>query len=248
VRSRLEGILLTATIACAAAWADGPPVTPVAAAPGPVAPSPQEVRAAVATLRTDPNLGGEKKIKSLHWTTSSEKESDPTPVPNWFLGFLEFLSRFSSLLLWAAGAVLVAISIVWIGRALSTRVSAAPIPSPKVSRVRGMDISPESLPADIGAAALSLLEAGRNRDALSLLYRGALSRAVHRYGVTIGESYTEGEALRAVNGTLDPPRAAYIADLIATWQRAVYAGEAVMHDSVARLCRTFMPTLDGAAA
>ena len=147
-----------------------------------------------------------------------------------------------------AGAVLVAISIVWIGRALSTRVSAAPIPSPKVSRVRGMDISPESLPADIGAAALSLLEAGRNRDALSLLYRGALSRAVHRYGVTIGESYTEGEALRAVNGTLDPPRAAYIADLIATWQRAVYAGEAVMHDSVARLCRTFMPTLDGAAA
>jgi hypothetical protein len=243
VRLRFEGLVLASLAACSAAhslaWAD--------AAPDAVAPSSEEVRAAIATLRNDPNLGGEKKIKSLHWS-GKEKPATPTAAPAWLLGLLEFLSRFSSLLLWVVGAVLVAVSIVWIGRALGTRVSAVPLPSPKISRVRGLDISPESLPADIGAAALGLLEAGRNRDALSLLYRGALSRAVHRYGVVIGESYTEGEALRAVNGTLDAPRAAYFAELIAIWQRAVYAGEAVMHESVARLCRTFMPTLDGAAA
>jgi hypothetical protein len=111
-----------------------------------------------------------------------------------------------------------------------------------------MDISPESLPEDIGAAALALLEAGRTRDALSLLYRGALSRAVHRHGVLIGESYTEGEALKAVRAKLDPSRADYFADLVGVWQRAVYAGEAVLPEPIARLCRSFVPALEGAAA
>jgi hypothetical protein len=109
-----------------------------------------------------------------------------------------------------------------------------------------LDIRPTSLPADIGAAALALLDAGRARDALSLLYRGALSRAVHRHGALIGESYTEGEALKAVNARLDPPRVAYFTDLVALWQRAVYAGESAPHERISSLCAAFAPTLDGA--
>ncbi len=93
-----------------------------------------------------------------------------------------------------------------------------------------------------------LLEAGRPRDALSLLYRGALSRAVHRYGVAIDESFTEGEALRAVNERLEPPRAAYVSDLVGVWQRVVYAGEDRRTGGDRRLCRGFLPALDGAAA
>jgi hypothetical protein len=113
--------------------------------------------------------------------------------------------------------------------------------------VQGLDIRPESLPENIGAAALELLEAGREREALSLLYRGALSRAVHRYGLPILPSATEGEALRAVNATLDPPRAAYFADLVALWQRAVYAGELVSAKPIDRLCRGFATSLEGSA-
>ena len=82
---------------------------------------------------------------------------------------------------------------------------------------------------------------------LSLLYRGALSRAVHRYGIAILPSATEGEALRAVNATLDPSRAAYFSDLVTLWQRAVYAGELALREPIDRLCRGFAASLEGAA-
>jgi hypothetical protein len=111
-----------------------------------------------------------------------------------------------------------------------------------------MDIRPESLPDDIGTAALALAEAGKTREALSLLYRGALSRAVHRFGVSIGESYTEGEALRAVGARLDTARVSYFTDLVGIWRRAVYAGERMTADRVRPLCRGFRAALDAAAA
>jgi hypothetical protein len=207
----------------------------------------QDIQSAVAKLRADPNLGGEKKIKSLRWTQKQKPETAPDkPPPSWITGLFEFLSQSASLLLWIAGGVAAAIAVVWIIRLLK---SYTPSPSgplePRVERVAGMDIRPDSLPHDVGAAALALLESGRSRDALSLLYRGALSRAVHRYGVAIDESYTEGEALKAVNARLDAPHAAYFSELVGVWQRVVYAGDTVTRDVIARLCSSFFPTLDG---
>jgi hypothetical protein len=39
----------------------------------------------------------------------------------------------------------------------------------------GMELAPDTLPADVPEAAARLAAAGKLRDALSLLYRGALS-------------------------------------------------------------------------
>jgi hypothetical protein len=146
-----------------------------------------------------------------------------------------------------AGAIGFAVAAVWVYRLLKSRQSAPRVAAGQgVSRVQDLDINPNSLPADVGAAALSLLEAGRTREALSLLYRGSLSRVVHRFAVAVGESFTEGEALRAVGQRLDQPRVQYFAALVALWQRVVYAAEAAAPESVAVLCREFAPTFDGA--
>jgi hypothetical protein len=244
VRLQPEALLLAVLIAGGAAADQSP-------APNYAPVTREDIQAAVKTLRDDPSLGSEKKIKSLHWT-GPDKPPEKTPTgakpPSWLVGLFEFMSQSAGLLLWIAGAVVAAIAVVWIIRLLRTY---SPAPSiglpPRIERVAGMDIRPDSLPDDVGAAALALLEAGSARDALSLLYRGALSRAVHRYGVAIDESYTEGEALKAVNARLDPPRAAYISDLVGVWQRVVYAGDAVARDAIAALCRGFLPALDGAA-
>jgi len=234
VHLRPEALLL-------AVWIAGSAAADQTSAPNYAPVTRQDIQSAVAKLRADPSLGGEKKIKSLRWTGSKKPAvNPPDPArrpPSWITGLFEFLSQSASLLLWIAGAIAAAVAVVWIIRLLKDYV---PAPSgallPRVERVAGMDIRPDSLPEDVGAAALSLL------------YRGALSRAVHRYGVAIDESYTEGEALKAVNERLDAPRAAYICDLVGVWQRVVYAGEAVARDAIAALCRGFVPALDRATA
>lgn len=240
VRLPREALLLAALIAGAAA-ADQSPVpnySPVTR---------EDIQSAVAKLRADPSLGGEKKMRSLRWTATGKPPENSRAPPSWIAGLFEFMSQSASLLLWIAGGVAAAIAVVWIFRQIKARIPApAPVKEPRIERVAGLDIRPDSLPDDVGAAALALLEAGKARDTLSLLYRGALSRAVHRFGVPIGESFTEGEALKAVNARLDAPRTAYFSDLVGVWQRVVYAGEAVTRDAIADLCRGFLPAFDGA--
>ncbi len=203
----------------------------------------EEIRVAAAKLRTDPNLGGEQTLRTLRWKEANAPNA--TPPPGWLTRLFDFLAQSSRLLLWIVGAVCTAIALVWAIRMLRARVPLTTARDLEVtSSVQGLDIRPESLPEDIGAAALALLEAGREREALSLLYRGALSRAVYRHGIAILASATEGEALRAVNAKLDPPRAAYFADLVALWQRAVYAGDRVSAPPIDRLCRGFAASLE----
>jgi hypothetical protein len=206
----------------------------------------EEIRAAAAKLRADPNLAGEKTLRTLRWNEENQPQR-ATPPPRWLSQLIDFVAQSSSLVLWILGAVCAAIALVWAIRMLRNRVPGVAAAEHAVTTVQGLDIRPESLPENIGAAALELLEAGREREALSLLYRGALSRAVHRHGIAILPSATEGEALRAVNATLDPPRAAYFGDVVALWQRAVYAGERMLREPIDRLCRNFAVSFEGSA-
>lgn len=209
--------------------------------------TPAAVQAAVETLRHDPNLSPDKTIRSLHWVAGQKPPEPPKDAPPWIVSLFQFLAQSGSVVIWVAGAIGFAIAAVWVFRVLRSRQSAPRIAAVQgTSRVQDLDINPNSLPTDVGAAALSLLEAGRTREALSLLYRGSLSRVVHRFAVAVGESFTEGEALRAVGQRLDQPRVQYFAALVALWQRVVYAAEAPAPESVAVLCREFAPTFDGA--
>jgi hypothetical protein len=211
--------------------------------------TPAAVQAAVETLRHDPNLSHDKTIRSLHWVGGQKPLQPPKDAPAWIVSLFQFLAQSASLLLWVAGAIGFAVAVVWLYRVVKYRQSAPRVAAAKgVSRVQNLDINPNSLPADVGAAALNLLEAGRTREALSLLYRGSLSRVVHRFAVTVGESFTEGEVLRAVGQRLDQPRVRYFSALLALWQRVVYAAEAPTPESVAVLCREFAPNFDGAPA
>jgi hypothetical protein len=89
-----------------------------------------------------------------------------------------------------------------------------------------------------------MLEAGQAREAMSLLYRGALARTVQLFGVAIGAGATEGEVLRTVAGRVDGPRFGYLCELVQLWQRAVYAGDgtapsAATIERILRLCSAF---------
>lgn len=233
--------------ATAAAAISGAPASATAANAAPIGTylTREQIRTAAAKLRADSNLGGEKSLRTLRW--NEENPAQARPPPRWLTRLFDFFAQSSSLLLWIAGTMCAAIAVVWAIRMLRQRAPVAAPEERRITTVQGLDIRPESLPENIGAAALELLDAGREREALSLLYRGALSRVVHRHGIVILPSATEGEALRAVNALLDPPRAAYFSDLVALWQRAVYAGEWVGATPIDRLCRGFAASLEGSA-
>ena len=70
---------------------------------------------------------------------------------------------------------------------------------PTARVVMGMEVSPETLPADVPAAAWELWRQGRHQEALGLLYRGAISRVIEVGRVEIQESDTEGDCVRRVD-------------------------------------------------
>jgi hypothetical protein len=137
--------------------------------------------------------------------------------------------------------------------------------------VRGLDVRPASLPADLPAAAWRLWERGEAAAALSLLYRGALAALMAHTAIRFGESWTEGDCLSAVrrraaaasdaaaadaaggdaaSGEAAAGEAEFFARLTAAWQAAAYRRRApdspVMRDLCAGWGRIFGDVLVGA--
>jgi hypothetical protein len=244
VRSRAKALALAALISPLSTVAPADAVKP-RSLPYTVI-SPATIEAAVADLGHDPNLGGQTRIRTLRWVTPTQPQPPPTS-PRWIIGLFDYLGQFGGLLLWIIGAAALAVAAIWVLRLLKSDAPGAVPSQPEGGegqRVLDLDIHPDSLPRDVSAAALDLLRAGRLRESLSLLYRASLSSAVHRFGVTLGAHHTEREALKAVKAALDDARAHYFMDLVAIWQRVVYAGETVSPDAVLPLCGEFSAHFD----
>lgn len=88
----------------------------------------------------------------------------------------------------------------------------------------GMDIQPASLPRDIAGTSRHLWQQGEARQALSLLYRGSLSRLINDHHVHLDESMTEGDVLRcAKDAILNTELVDFLQELTLTWQTVAYA-------------------------
>lgn len=90
--------------------------------------------------------------------------------------------------------------------------------------IMGMEITRESLPEDILGAAGEAWKQGRLREALSLLYRGALAHMVEKNRLPIRESDTEDDCLVHVGKSAEERVTLYFRSLTLIWVRAAYAG------------------------
>jgi hypothetical protein len=121
-------------------------------------------------------------------------------------------------LFWVAAAALLAYALWWAARLLPRGAAPAAEPYRPPESLFGMELAPEKLPADVAAAAAALAAEGKLREALGLLYRGALSDLVHRQGVVLLASHTEGEVLSLVPGE----KRSYMKDLVDLWRHCAY--------------------------
>jgi len=224
----------------------------VTAAAGPVPadaarPSDGEIEQALDQVRADPNLAPQRTVRTLRWIG---RQQPSAPDSGWIIWLLKAAARLADSarrLMWFAGAVVLAVIAVSILRARERRQATAGTGFVAPTHVRDLDIRPETLPLDIGAAARALWDAGDRRAALALLYRGLLSRLIHVHRIPIRDSSTEGDCLElAARHLTDAPRQ-YAAGLIRVWQRFVYGGEELQTPMVQALCDGFAGALDGRA-
>ena len=212
-----------------------------------------EIDQAMEAVRTDPNLKTERTQRQLVWDAKPAPEKKSSG--NWWMwlaSLLGWIAQASQMLMWLLVAALVAVLALVLVRLFSrggsrsrgTRNSLAP------THVRDLDIRPESLPANIGAAARNLWQRGEHRAALALLYRGLLSRLAHSFAVPIRDSSTEGDCLALAARVLDARRLEYTTRLVRTWQLAIYAGRRIDDAVIFELCDAFdanLPPADEAS-
>lgn len=216
---------------------------------GPVAaqqaepPSRQQVQSAADRVRADPNLPGSKSEKTLRFKDQDKKPEDKKKDRDglgWLRDLVAKVSEGARLLVWALGALALAWVVVGLRRWVKVRAGGgrhrmAPLPS----HIGSLDIRPESLPDDVGAEVASLWQRGQRRPALSLLYRGALSRLVHLHAVPIRNASTEGECVALSENRLAPSSLEFFARLVAAWQLAAYGGRLPPTAGVLALCAEF---------
>jgi len=168
------------------------------AAPTAVAqPDAAAIARALATVQADPNLAPSRRIKTLRWKTSGTPSTGTPAWLTWLVGLFRWFDQGARLFVWCAAVVLAGMLGAYIYRVVRARV-ARPAASEFVvpTHVQDLDIRPESLPGDIGAAARALWDRGEHRAALALLYRGLLSRLAHAHRVPIRDSSTEARTER----------------------------------------------------
>jgi hypothetical protein len=204
-----------------------------------------EIARALNAVRADPNLAATQTIKTLKWTGAVEKRSEAPSWLKWVAGLFTWIDQSARVLMWGTIALLAALLGLYIVR--SVRLHGMPTIGDTFvapTHVRDLDIRPETLPDDIGAAARLLWDRGEHRAALALLYRGMLSRLAHVHRVPIRDSSTEGDCLSLSAAHLPPERHDYSTALVRAWQRFVYGGQEVDTTAVHGLCDGFAAALD----
>lgn len=239
MRSELVALAVSLSVLAGAAMATEPASTAST-------PTREQVAREVEALRQDPDLSGTHKQKTLRFKNQDKPDKKAAKTPDspwwvWLRDFARWMTDAGRALVWAGAAVLVALFIVGLRHWVRVRAGAVKgtTTGPLPSHVRDLDIRPESLPHRIGEAAAALWQKGEHRAALSLLYRGALSRLVHQHGVPVRAASTEGECLALAARRLTPERSAYFGRLVQAWQFAVYGAHLPDTDSVLALCRDF---------
>ena len=220
---------------------------PITAAATSEQPTEAEIAHALDIVKADPNLGTLRTVKMLKWRDSTTPQ--PSKVPtwlSWLAGLFRWFDQSARVLVWGAAAVLAAFLVSYIVSLIRARghVTAGETATVAPTRVFDLDIRPESLPDDIGAAARRLWDQSEHRAALALLYRGMLSRLAHVHQVPIRDSSTEGDCLALAALHLSPLKSEYASRLVGAWQRAVYGREEIRADFVYRLCDGFSSALD----
>jgi len=159
--------------------------------------------------------------EAMRWQSRNpdqpREKSQDDPKALWGIGYA--LARAAEVLLWGIAIAAALYALWYLARMLPRGREPAPEPYRPPPALFGMALAPETLPPDVAAAAVALAREGKLREALSLLYRGALSNLVHKRGVQLLPGHTEAEVLSLSGREIR----SYLETLVAAWRLCAYA-------------------------
>jgi hypothetical protein len=182
----------------------------------------------------------------LDYTPEPDTDDDKgeTTQLQWLASLLGFLADSIQWLIAALIAGLIIMLVIryrHVLRALTTGEGKQNATQSKPNALFDLDISADSIPEDPAAAATALLQQGKTREAMSILYRSALYVLIHNQHLEIDDSFTEGQCLAQVRQNTSTATAEYFARLTGHWQRLAYAGLLLKEDELSQLVDDFTP-------
>ncbi|HEX5127178.1 MAG TPA: DUF4129 domain-containing protein [Rhodocyclaceae bacterium] len=200
---------------------------------------------ALKRVMNDSDFGRSETIYTLRWRSDPDEDKSPRDW-GWLETWLQWIAHIADVIgTWLAsigrvlGMVLLACIVLALLYVVLRQTQAwrrhakniAPL-----AELAGFDIRPQSLPSDIAGAAMNLLQTGQPREAMSLLFRGALSVLAHRDRVPFSRGDTEGDCLDRVFKHV-PHSASFFARMMGCWQMLAYAHREVVASEIEALCR-----------
>jgi hypothetical protein len=242
---RLDERLRAASTAVVAALAIG---LAALLAPQPAAAADRPAKEEIREVLKAPEFQEYREGKVWRYRGETKDRKRDRPNLDFWSNLGLFLAEIWQALAWiAAGLAVIGLLLVlrrWVPLWLERRPEAYRAPD----ALFGLSLAPESLPDDVAGAAAALVREGRLREALSLLYRGALSVLVHRDHVPLAEGHTEGDCVRAARKALPQAAGDYFARLVQSWTAAAYAGRLPDARGAEALCREWAPYFASAGA
>lgn len=203
------------------------PVLPGSAADTPPPPAESAPTATSTAPPEDPNAHAKAVLAEPDFKIHSK--TNRTWIPNDTAAAPTGLLALLMIGLGYVGLVVLGIFLIVLLVRAATRMRAPVMPARLHSTapprfVLGMEITQESLPADLIAAARAAWSRGDPKEALSLLYRGALATMITTHRVPIQSSDTEDDCLARVIASDTGGIAGFFRHLTQFWVRVAYAG------------------------
>ncbi|UTW04729.1 DUF4129 domain-containing protein [Amphritea atlantica] len=211
--------------------------------------SAEDARPLIEKVLADEAFGRYEQTYYWKYTGQTPLDSDSD---NWFILLLEKLFKgmeaaleggasIGKILIWIVGISLAVFLIYQVAKngQWFRYFQRSPVRKGRSRPVElfGLDLRPDQLPDDPAEEALKLIERGAFREALSLLYRGALVYLVTREHIEIPDSATEGECEQLVRDNRSVKEADYFRTLTHHWLRLAYGHIVPAEEPVVALCQ-----------
>lgn len=177
------------------------------------------------TIEAIMQLDSFTQVRSVKRWMLRDTETEEQDFSIWTEEIQHLTANGLKAVLWFAVVALVVIAVAYHRRLLALLKPApkkSPPPQPP-DTLFGMDIRPESLPDDLATTCRRLWEQGQAREALGLLYRGALMHLTRHDVIPVQDSHTEGDILRLAGKFMGEARLAWLTATTHAWQEIAYA-------------------------